>query len=223
MPRRPSLALLLLLALAACSPHAPVARPSPEAPMTRSTDDACTADWLHAGTWYGKPTLTRLSFDVTMRNPSTATRWVIVPRRADEPSGASTRGVTVYALPGGAFLWRFEGLGGFWAVRLPAGAEVRLRSLELDAWWERPPEVARLAVLSAEDVLVDGTPAATWVGFDGVSPARGEFAAKIDAMKSPVAKFRQTEADPSGLSPEVKVALVGARPSPADAPLNPKR
>jgi len=228
MPPLPTIAALAALLLAGSPPGpAAIAAPSPaspEATMPRGTAEApSTTAWTYTGTWYGKPTLTRLSFDVTVRNPSAAARWVVLPKRADEPIKGAARGVTVYELAGGAFLWRFEGLGGFWAVRLPAKAELRLRGLTLDAWWERAPATARLEVATASDVLIAGEPAAKWVGLEGASPTGGDFDAKIDAMRSKVAKFRQTEADASGSSPELPVTFVDAVPAPAEVKLDAKK
>lgn len=172
-----------------------------------------TARFTHVGTWYGKPPLAVLSFDVALRNPGPKARWAFLPHTVgtDNPPGG-VRGVTVWEMPGSlpAWLWELEGMGGGWAVRLAPGGETTLRGWGLQSWHSPSPASIPIEVTLADDLLVGGEPVEKWVKAQPGGLATASHDARVDRMKSKAVTFREGVRQPDGLTAEVPLTFVGA-------------
>ncbi len=119
----------------------------------------------------GKPPLSWLEVDVTLRNDELAPRWFLVPVSVSTTwpeGGDGIDRVQAFALSGSGrvVLGRLDGLHEWHALRLPAAGELRIRNLQLIAFDEDPPfslEVVGTGALSlagrpAEEVFPGGDP-----------------------------------------------------------------
>lgn len=121
----------------------------------------------------GRPPLRRLQLDVTLRNPADGPRWFVLPRKLPAPGGG-VDGLEAdeWTGQGRVVVGRFMGTGGFHAVRLAAGAEIRIKGLDLSLW-EDPPGGSTLVydAVVAFEVKIGGAPAIDW--FDADPTAQG--------------------------------------------------
>jgi hypothetical protein len=181
---------VLLGAISACA-HRP-------APIPASTEavaaDEVVVDAKAVGIWWGKPPLKEISLDVTVRNPTSEARWLVLPRTfpsasdsEPRPGGAECE-IQIFELAHEPRTAIAEGVcANFWAVRLAPGAVLALSKLRVEAWWQDVPAAVDLEVLIAKDVIVGGESLGAIVG-DGASPG-GEFAAPTGASDPRAASF----------------------------------
>src|ERR1044071_759077 len=106
---------------------------------------------------YGRPPLSYLFFDVVLRNDRTSPRWFLLPSNLGsghgligEKGGVDTLEVFAPRGNGEVIIGRFLGTGGFHALLLRPGAEVRLRRFPISFWGDLP------ASLPIEIVIANG-------------------------------------------------------------------
>ena len=115
-----------------------------------------------------KPPLAELNFDVVLRNDQTGPRWFLLPSNLGPGTSAPlTKGgvdtVEVFAPRGSGrvIVGHFLGTGGFYALLLPARAEVRLRMFPISYWGDVPDHL-QVEVVTAKRLTIGGELAADW-------------------------------------------------------------
>lgn len=114
---------------------------------------------------FKRPPIIDLIFDVSLHNPDDKARWFILPTTLDSFAPSLDIGIInsweVLKLEGKgqAILGRFSGLGGFYALSLPAKATVTLRKLPLSLWEETLVNAVKVDVIIASSFVVGDTPA----------------------------------------------------------------
>ncbi len=129
---------------------------------------------------FGKPPLVYMFFDVVLRNHRAESRWFLLPSNLGTVTAASQGGVDtleVYAPRGTGRVpvGRFLGRGGFQALLLPAGAEVRLRLFPVSFWGDLPDQL-QIEVVTAKRLTVGGEEAAVWFGVDPATSVKADIA-----------------------------------------------
>jgi hypothetical protein len=129
---------------------------------------------------YSKPPLIYLYFDVLLRNDRSGPRWFLLPGNLgpnQSPIGGKggIDGVQVVEPQGKGHvvIGQFFGTGGFRALLLPAGAEVRLRRFPISFWGELPDKIEFEMVVAKEFKIEDRT-ANIWFGANSVSSDRAD-------------------------------------------------
>jgi len=180
---------VLALALGGCA-ASPPARPSPPPGATRTDTGSPGVEAVSRRAWYGKPPLQTRFLDVTLSNPSSEPRWVAIsetfpsagaPRDELGRSGIAELQVFELSKSPRVVLVMTVATGGFWAVRLPAGAAISLRDLPVDAWWETAPASAAIDAFSAREILVGGRPLSECFDVDATSSPGATATAPRDA------------------------------------------
>jgi|GEM_PF-3592102 len=210
-----ALAWAALVSVAACNGRSGPASP----PVTASSPDGsghqsgsnmsakptATATATLTAEKLGRPPLTYLTVELTLHNPTDAPRWFVLRSRV--PSGSGTgvdhgeaRG------SGAAIVATFTGTGGFHAVRVDGKSTATVANLVFN-WWRPDVDAGKpaLELTVADDLTLDGKPAAAWLG---VAPLVAD-GAHLDAGGEPT-----HEHDTDG--PEATVGLVGAVSSTVD-------
>ena len=130
---------------------------------------------------FGKPPLTELYFDVVLRNNRAGPRWFLLPRNLspDNTPLATKGGVDVLEVfapkgKGRVIIGEFLGTGGFQALLLPPGAEVRLRGLKISFWGDLPDSL-QVEIVVAKSLLIGGERASNWFGLDPASSTRADI------------------------------------------------
>jgi hypothetical protein len=156
-----------------------------------------------------KPPLAELYFDITLHNDQAGPRWVLLPSNLGPgTSGLLTKGgvdtVEVFAPRGSGrvIVGHFLGTGGFYALLLPARAEVRLQMFPI-SYWGDPPDQLQVEVVTAQGLTIGGEPAAAWFGLNPTCSAR---AAIVESALSPTRMIRSRH---SPDRKEVKALSVG--------------
>lgn len=131
---------------------------------------------------FRKPPLVELYFDLVLRNNRNEPRWFIVqsnlyPDSKSTPAKGGVDGVEVYKTrgKGRVIIGHFLGTGGFYALLLPARAEVNLKLFPISFWGEMPEQI-QVEVLTAEKLAIGGESAETWFGENPLSTAKAEIA-----------------------------------------------
>ena len=129
-----------------------------------------------------KPPLAELYFDIVLRNNHTEPRWFLLPSNLGPGTSAPVTkggvdGVEVFAPRGKGriFLGHFLGTGGFYALLLPARAEVRLRMFPISYWGDVPDQL-EVEVVTTKRLTIGGEPATAWFGLNPASSARADIA-----------------------------------------------
>jgi len=132
-----------------------------------------------------KPPLAELDFDITLHNYQTGPRWFLLPSNLGPGTSALlTKGgvdaVEVFAPRGNGrvIVGHFLGTGGFYALLLPARAQIRLRMFPI-SYWGDPPDQLQVEVISAKRLTIDGVPAADWFGSNPTSSAQAVIAESV--------------------------------------------
>ena len=121
---------------------------------------------------FRKPPLVDLYFDVTLRNNSSEPKWFLLPSNLGQnnqldPSRGGVDAVEVFAPKSKdrVLIGHFLGTGGFHALHLASGAEVRLRNFAISFWGD-PPYNLEVSVIIAKQLSIGGELAGTWFGVD---------------------------------------------------------
>ena len=118
-----------------------------------------------------RPPSVALMLDIVLRNPGDADHWFLIPDDvaiAEEIGGGTVNGADVRTLTGSGrvVITHFQGLRGFYALLLPAGGEVTLRDLQVDADLDALEEAISLPVERCTAAIIGGRPIADWAGDD---------------------------------------------------------
>lgn len=142
------------------------------------------------GIRWGKPPLRSHYFDVTLRNPADGPRWLILPEtfpyegaKDPYPGQGAMAELQVFQVARAprVVLGLAVAIGGFWAVKLPAGGTLTLRELPIDAFWEEGPKAVDLEVIVAREITAGGQPLGTRFGADALSETGADAKAPRDA------------------------------------------
>jgi hypothetical protein len=131
---------------------------------------------------FRKPPLVDLYFDVTLRNNSSEPKWFLLPSNLGQnnqldPATGGVDAVEVFApqSKNRVLIGHFLGTGGFHALQLAGGAEVRLRNFAISFWGD-PPDQLAVSVIIAKQLNVGGESAATWFGVDPLISGKADTA-----------------------------------------------
>jgi hypothetical protein len=115
----------------------------------------------------GPPPMTTFVVEARLHNQAARARWFILPSKLPryEDGGVD---VLQARYADGITLGEFLGTGGFWALQLPAGAELTIQNLKLSWWSEDPREFPDYPVIIADEVLLGGQPMRSWFARDPV-------------------------------------------------------
>jgi len=186
-----ALSFLLLFLIAVCIEYS-------TQPLVLASNESCpnafldrpAAEIKFVELQFAKPPLINLYFDVLLRNDRSGPRWFLLPTSLGEnqaPIGGKggIDGVQVVEPQGKGHvvIGQFFGTGGFRALLLPAGAEVRLRRFPISFWGERPDKIEFEMVVAKEFKLEDKT-ANIWFG---ANPATSD---RADVEVTPSSKVR---------------------------------
>ena len=178
-------------------------------PCLAAQDDLPSVDIRLASTMPGKPPLTRLFLDVTLRNPERGPRWFLLQddlgQQGSPAKKRTAHGVEVF-MPEGqgrVIVGRFSGVSGFQALLLPAGAEIKLHSLPIRDWSD-PSGPISMEVVIAKGVTVGGRPVRTWFDADPLCDAKAEVR-EVPGARTRAVSFRSTPGNR-----ELSVVLEGA-------------
>jgi hypothetical protein len=152
----------------------------------------------------GRPPLLYLTTEVVLDNPTDAPRWFIVAKHIppDDGAGGGVDRLEVRG-SGAAVIGTLFGTGGFHATRLAPKSKVTITNLPVDWWRSDPPgPMPGLDVTIADDLTLDGKPAADWFGVLPLVPD----GTTIDAGGEATHEHRTD-------GPEAAVVLAGATPS----------
>jgi hypothetical protein len=140
---------------------------------------------------FGKPPLVYLYFDVVLRNNRTEPRWFLLPNNLPAAASVAAKGgvdkVEVFAPQGAGrvIIGHFLGTGGFQALLLPAGAEVRLRHFPISYWGDLPDQL-QVEVVMAKHLTVGGESAEAWFGVNPSSSVSADIAESAEDWKRQV-------------------------------------
>jgi hypothetical protein len=132
-----------------------------------------------------KPPLVELYFDVVLRNDRAEPRWFLLP--SNLASGSSplrakggVDGLEVFAPRGNGrvIVGHFLGTGGFYALLLPARAEVHLRMFPILYWGDLPDQL-EVNVVTARRLTIGSEPATTWFGLNSTSSVRADITENV--------------------------------------------
>ena len=136
-----------------------------------------------------KPPLAELYFDVVLRNTRAEPRWFLLPSHLGPgiPSLGTKGGVDGVEVfgprgKGRVILGHFLGTGGFYALRLPAHAVVRLRMFPISYWGDVPDHL-QVEVVTAKRLTIGGEPAAAWFGLNPMCSVRADTAEEALSQK----------------------------------------
>src|SRR5882672_10737940 len=128
-----------------------------------------------------KPPLVELYFDIVLRNDRPEPiRFLLPSKLGPGTSGLLTKGgvdgVEVFGPrgKGRAVIGHFLGTGGFYALLLPARAEVHLRMFPISYWGDLPDQL-QVEVMTAKRLMIGREPATAWFGLNPTSSARADI------------------------------------------------
>ncbi len=132
-----------------------------------------------------KPPLAELNFDIVLRNDHTGPRWFLLPSNLGPGiSALLTKGgvdtVEVFAPHGSGrvVVGHFLGTGGFYALLLPAHAQVRLRMFPISYWGDVPDHL-QVEVVTAKRLTIGGEPAAAWFKHNPTCSTRADITESV--------------------------------------------
>ena len=149
-------------------------------------------------------------FDVTLRNPSSEPRWLLLPETfpyAGDAKPAVGDGplaeLQVFQLSQEPRTIIAEAVGSnFWALRLPGNGTITVRRLHIASWWETLPADVVLELVVASDILVGGDPFATCFSADPLSASGADVLAPRDAADPRALRFwHPSDRSPAGNRP----------------------
>jgi hypothetical protein len=135
-----------------------------------------------------KPPHVKLLFDITLRNHYSLSRWFIIPSNlTTNPMWEKTTadGLEVFELRGSgrSVIGRVLGTGGFQALLLPGGAEIRIRNFPISFWGELP-QVLSINVVTATQLRIGNQLAETVFGISPTSDLRADVTEDKQAILS---------------------------------------
>lgn len=223
---RACFACLLLCSLLACGrsiqpppPDSRSSQPGPQAiplpPETAAPAQDATLPLLEArctGIWFGKPPLKEHSFDITLRNPTSDSRWFLLPATfpyAGDTKPAIADGglaeLQVFLLAEQPRIILAKGVGSnFWAIRLPGHGTVTFRGLRISSWWGTLPKETDLELIVASEILVQGQPLASCYPVDPSSASGADVRAPQGAGDDRSLKFWHPTDSSTSASVEVR-------------------
>jgi hypothetical protein len=121
---------------------------------------------LAARLHYRRPPLGVVVVDLVLGNPASGGRWLLVPDNLSPTDDTTVNGAESWLLAGSGRLpvAHFQGLRGYYALLLPAGATVTVRDLDVDVDTDAMADGLALTVTSAADVRGGGTAVQDWFG-----------------------------------------------------------
>jgi hypothetical protein len=119
----------------------------------------------------GKPPDRNAIVDVRVRNPLASPVWLLYGVGGGLPTVINAVTVSRTSPAPGTEVWSFAGDGIFRALRLPPGADLVLRELEVASYSTEDPFVLAFAT----SITISDRPAESWAGQAGLSPASGDF------------------------------------------------
>lgn len=132
-----------------------------------------------------KPPLVELDFDVVLRNDRAEPRWFLLPSNLGSENSpllakGGVDGVEVFAPRGSGrvIIGHFLGTGGFYALLLPARAEVHLRMFPISYWGDLPDQLP-VEVVTAKRLTIGGEPASAWFGLNPSASARANITENV--------------------------------------------
>ncbi|MCP2728031.1 hypothetical protein [Limnofasciculus baicalensis] len=142
---------------------------------------------------YGKPPLSYLFLDITLRNQSNQPRWFILPEDINDLREIQANKISVSELrgEGSVVLVNFDGINSFYGVLLPSGATVTIRSLPISYRYDSydPSPLVSVEVVIADRLIVDGKPIESWLEkkliSDGGADVNYEKNPEISSWKTP--------------------------------------
>jgi hypothetical protein len=144
-----------------------------------------------------KPPLADLYFDVVLRNSRRQPRWFLLPGNLNpEPQSVAGKGgidgVEVFAPhgKGRVIIGHFLGNGGFHAVLLRPGAEVRLRLFPISFWGDLPGQL-QIEVVIAKSLTIGNEDASTWFRVDPLSSVKADIG-EISTLATRMIRSRRT-------------------------------
>lgn len=185
MTKRYALVLGLLVACTVSSraTSADEVRPSGGPSASKQESTVASAKFTFLRRHREHPPLSTLEFDVSLRNPGDRARWFLLPAQVAKGQGpidSPVFGASVFAFPGQGkvVVARFQGAVGFYALRLPAGAEVELRGLGIRSTGDLPANPLPLEVVVADGFTIGGDPPEAWTKSTPASDVRADVAQK---------------------------------------------
>jgi hypothetical protein len=130
----------------------------------------------------GKPPHRSVIVDVRVRNSPASPVWLLYDVGGGLPSVINAVTVSRTSPAPGTDVWSFAGDDFFTALRLPPGADLVLRELEVNSDSTEDPFVIAFATL----ITIGDRPAESWAGQAGLSPASGDF-----TLTEPVKKLER--------------------------------
>jgi len=125
----------------------------------------------------GKPPVRYYFVDLQVTNPLSSPVWLLLDGRKVPGTLATTQlWRTSHASPG--FFWVLSGSRSTVAMRVPGGAELLVRDVELST--SKHEDSIPLAF--ASDLRIADRTATDWLGHEGLNPARGEFRLEQESL-----------------------------------------
>jgi hypothetical protein len=149
----------------------------------------------------GKPPLTTLTFDLTIRNQNPNPKWFIFPTTIYERNLkpqiqpiSNLKAIEYGVKENKAILVRLDtaGSGELSALLLAGNTEIKLRNLEISVWGEYPVELP-IEFITTNNLTIDGKSLETYSGIKNLAIAKS---VEIDRQKGSTTLF-EYERDPN--------------------------
>jgi hypothetical protein len=135
----------------------------------------------------GRPTLAYLFFDVVLRNDRKSPRWFLLPSNlgsghapVGEKGGVDNLEVFAPRGKGRVRIGRFLGTGGFQALLLPPGAEIRLRRFPSSYWGELPANL-EIEIVIARRLTIGSEAAENWFGRNPMTSVTADISEEAES------------------------------------------
>ena len=174
----------------------PIAEKSQTGPATADTTTGNqSVEIVYVESKTPKGATKKLLFDVTLRNQRKEARWFVLPaviHPQDKMLTSGVDGVELFSLKGDSkvTMGHFTGKGGFHAVLLPGGSELKVQKMPIECHFNTLKECAvPIEVVIAGKLAVGGEPGDKWFNGKALSEGKGQVsyegtAAKIGGKKA---------------------------------------
>jgi hypothetical protein len=127
-----------------------------------------------------KPPHAKLLFNISLRNHHQNRRWFLFPKVIMSDLKPKIEGIERVEIfehkgKGKAIVTHFIGIGSFYALLLPADAEIKLRNFPISFWGELPPELP-VEFIAASNLTIDGKAAEEYLGINPISSVQADVA-----------------------------------------------